>query len=140
MDCAVCLCPTTDAVRPCDHPVCDACLHAWLARGQHTCPLCRGAVVPRAPPHKAKRVRVVDFPAPDAHAGITLADARGGGVRVVRLHGADRAARCGVRVGDVITHINGVPTRGHRAAVAVTDRATQARLPIAYTLRARWWA
>ena len=52
-------------------------------------------------------------------------------MRVGALDARDRARLCGVRVGDVITHINGIHVGDdHAAAVRLIDRATACRAPL----------
>jgi hypothetical protein len=142
-ECAACLEPTAHVVKPCGHPMCRPCLGKWIARGADSCPTCRGVLVCGVDAPAAAWKAVVDFPADDTHAGVTLThtfcdDA----VRVVRTHPSDRATVCGLRVGDVVTHINGIPVRDHERAIAIIDRATVARETLVFWLRARgrsWW-
>ena len=140
-ECVACMSPTTETLVPCGHFMCGACAMQWVVR-KPTCPVCRGVVV-ALPPTAAPTgpTVVIDFPKPSMHVGITVSDARGGGVRVVALVRKDRAMQCGMRVGDVITHINGIPVRDHRNAAAISDRATQHGIALSYTLKARrsWW-
>lgn len=133
----MCLEPTDDAARPCGHPTCAPCLHTWVARGGATCPTCRGVLTgaDAIPPPAGGDLRLA-FPPGAVHVGITLADSVAG-VRVTRLHPTDLGLACGLRVGDVVTHINGLPMRGHTGAIAVIDRATRYREPLTFALRPR---
>ena len=133
-ECAVCFEATAARLAPCAHAVCAACAGAWLDAGRRTCPLCRQLVVahPRhAGPGARDRVILFDE---GTHAGVTLT-AHARGVRVSALDPRDRARASGVRVGDVITHVNGLAVGAdHAAAVALVDRATACRAPLACTI------
>ena len=69
-------------------------------------------------------------------AGITLAnsDDGGPGCKVSRVNPLDMAYRCGLRVGDVIVALNGVPTTSHDQAIALINAATLASRPVRCTL------
>ena len=135
-ECAVCFEPTAARLAPCAHAVCAACAGAWLDAGHRECPLCRQAVVAH-PSHAGARAGdvVIRFDE-GTHAGVTLTACARGGVRVGALDARDRARLCGVRVGDVITHINGIHVGDdHAAAVRLIDRATACRAPLACAVR-----
>ena len=134
-ECSVCLEPTPHALQPCAHAMCPACARAWFARDRcRTCPVCRQLVVELAfDAESPDDVIRVDFPREACHAGITFAN-HARGVRVLRVDARDRAAACGIRAGHVLSHINGIAVQDHIMAAAVTDRATEARYPLVYTL------
>lgn len=144
--CVVCLEPTANAVRPCHHAVCETCIDAWLARGHPTCPTCRGTlvaarVVPIVPLRGTVHLDVDG--AKGAHAGLTLACGLVPGSVVVKcVMKTDRGAASGMRPGDVITHLNGMPVHDHASAVAVVDRATDLGTSLVCTVARRsrpWW-
>ena len=93
-------------------------------------------------------VRKIDFESAGQHVGITLANTtRFGndvGVRVLRLDANDRAFTCGVCVGDVITHINGIRVLSHSDAILVIQRATEIGASMELTIlkyhRSKWSA
>ena len=61
-----------------------------------------------------------------ARAGITLRTCIGRpGVVVADLVVADSAYKCGLRVGDVLVNMNGVPCRSHRQCVALIDKLSK---------------
>jgi hypothetical protein len=127
-DCCVCFHAAAAApLRPCGHWMCGACVDRWVAQGHVSCPVCRGVLVahpaPGTPPRGGRRVRI-EYAGGGGreHVGVTLATCVGG-VRVRATHPADRARASGVRVGDVYTHLNGLPVRDHAAAIAIVDRA-----------------
>ena len=70
--------------------------------------------------------------------GITLANTTRTssvvGVRVVHVNANDRASKCGVRAGDVITHINGVGVTSHVNAIHIVQRATDIGAAMDFTL------
>ena len=80
------------------------------------CPLCRGAIlaadaVEEDGPTEGTKEIALDFSAhPAVHAGVTLGNAPYG-VRVLHLHPDDEAVASGLRVGDVITHVDTRPSK-----------------------------
>lgn len=140
-ECSVCFGPTTNAVRPCQHPVCVACLSEWFGRSL-SCPVCRGIPVASPTFDAAQCVRSMDTVTIHAadkagpyHTGVTLSSDPCGGVRVVRLCPPDRAKACGLRIGDVITTLNGIVVNDHTSAVALIDRASAHSVDILCGLR-----
>lgn len=134
MSCNVCLEDTDGLVQPCNHPLCATCAAEWLSRNP-TCPICRSVVVGIVPCGEGEKVRLIAF-APNCHVGITLKN-KENGVCVVRTHPHDLARKCGVRVGDVITHINGIPTRHHVNAISIVNHATYLQYPLLCRVRPR---
>jgi len=109
---------------------------------------------PMTPPPLREQVRGGFAPSGDAsppsehpppsplHAGITLAplsaaeraatkriagDATSAGVRVKHVMKGDAADVAGIRRNDILTHINGLPCRGHEQAVCMLDVARRTR-------------
>lgn len=119
MECAACYMPTTGSVVPCGHLLCHACAQRWLAI-RPTCPVCRSVVV-MVRPHTSRgssKFLVLTH----GHAGVTLANAPAG-VAVTRVNPRDMAWKSGLRRGDVLTHMNGVPLKTHENAVKIIERA-----------------
>lgn len=153
-ECAVCFQSTTDTLAPCSHPVCATCAEKWFVAQNHVeCPLCRGVVV-KIPTKDdtlnttrrgvTTKTVLLDNNRHEAdseehhqcHVGFTLSDAWSTeGVRVVRLHPNDEAISCGIRIGDVITHMNGLPVHHHQTAVAIADRAANTRTNLICTVK-----
>lgn len=131
MECAVCLAETNRHLEPCRHAMCADCAMQWLPR-QPTCPLCRKTVVEFGTPVGSKTIRLGR---PSEHAGITFKNVDGG-VQVVRTRWRDMACKCGVRTGDVFTHLNGVPVKHHSHAVQIVDCATVLCRDVVCTARA----
>ena len=137
MECCACLEPTSMALAPCGHPICGACAARWLDT-RITCPTCRGVVAlhPSAP--LAPGI-CIDFHEDGEHVGVTFTSRLSAGVRVSRLDGNDRGRKCGLRVGHVITHINGLRIADPDGAARIVDRATEHKLPIHCALRTPPW-
>ena len=121
-ECCVCfegmVSPVT--LTPCGHRLCTGCVdRAILTRGMG-CPLCRQTVigVDAVPPPNAVPIRL----GAGAHAGITVSDHRHG-VYVRNVKRNDMAYRCGIRVGNVLTYVGGLPAVHHRDVVAQFDEA-----------------
>ena len=135
-ECMACMQPTDGTLTPCKHSMCASCALQWVQR-KETCPMCRGVILalPGPPP---RNTVLIDIPKPCMHVGITVRTSETGrGVRVVSLDPNDRAKKCGLRKGDVITHLNGIPVRDHRIAVAITNGATQCGVSLHCTLQRR---
>lgn len=141
-ECPVCLEETheDEATRllPCKHAVCAACTLRLHAACVDRCPLCRKEIA---------GIEVLETASDDdsdvlefcvgngTHAGITLANAAatsegGSAVRVVALAERDAAFAAHLRVGDLITHVNGIPATQHRMAVNIIDASTRHALPV----------
>lgn len=152
-ECMVCMETTGDTLAPCSHPICSACAKRWFATSQPRCPTCREVVV-RVPGLQAAEERrkhstlliALKRNDDDAssgwrhHVGLTVKN-HGPGVRVTALHPRDKGLACGLRVGDVITHLNGIAVRDHATAVSVVDRATAAGIDLECVVHhnPRWW-
>lgn len=138
-ECHVCLQECSSSLAPCGHTLCAACARKWFARSP-TCPYCRTTPV-AMPDHDPNNDEwLVDVP-PDTHLGLTLGSDNMG-VRVLRLTRWDRAHRSGLRVGDVVTHVNGIEVRTDKAAISVMNCAVKhtARVYLALARpRRRWW-
>lgn len=143
MQCPVCLECTVDRTVPCAHALCDACAEAWMRRGHHTCPTCRTPIVnmtSRPVEDVGGGVRILFDATGGAqeHLGITLtASSMCAGVRITRLDRRDLAHRAGLRIGEVITHINSRPMTDHKVAIDVMETARVARVSLC--LRVRRW-
>lgn len=98
--------------------------------------MCRTVVLGEA--DRSSNLRITFLP--DTHAGVTLRNAGNGhGVVVSKLTRGDRAVVCGLRVGDRITHVNGIRVCQHRDAVAMFDQATRLRAELCLRVRRTRW-
>lgn len=137
-ECPVCFHPfsarTAVCVQPCMHRFCAECVDRIMCTSGGMCALCRGTIVGVAdvPVYDGTRVITVGG---GKYAGVTLTNATDG-VRVVDLKPCDEAAKH-LRVGDVITHLNGVAAIHHRIAVAQIDAATDHAIPLRVQLQRR---
>lgn len=122
LECTVCFEPTEHVLWPCGHHMCPACTERWWRRST-TCPVCRQAFLPKLPNPDPCHVVILRFSQQRDHAGIRLTRHRGGKLRVTWLHCQDLSYRCGLRKGDVVTHINGVQVSDPDIAVRMLDVA-----------------
>ena len=143
-DCPICLesLEGETVLLSCTHVLHAACLTKYLQREDlGRCPLCRQTFYVTSPPidPAARSSRTIRYGTPTPHAGITVVDAPRG-ARIQRIQRADSGATCGLRVGDVLTHLNGIPCRGHAHCVAVVDAAMLHRTDVMCTVtRPRRW-
>ena len=146
-ECCVCFEETKDTVVPCRHPVCRTCMESWLSRLEEpTCPACRGVVVQSPVDFECLQLSTdckdasfsvtVDFPTDGSHVGVTFSNVDGG-VRVRAIHECDRGAQCGLKQGDVVTHINGLVVKNHHTAIAIVNRATSFKVPLQFVVSSR---
>jgi hypothetical protein len=128
--------------------MCAHCSQRWFVTHAPLCPTCRTVLVgmPHVDPvrdgPKRRRRICITFPEPDSKVGVTVRNHPPGGVRVVALETIDdaMAIRCGVRMGDVITHLNGIPVNEHSIAAQAFDRAAQTRTDVVCAIRrVPWW-
>lgn len=147
-ECVVCYEPTCHYVRPCDHRVCEDCARRWVERSIR-CPVCRSTLVAfTSPTHDAPTAAattiVVHVPlAAASHVGVSLMNNdTGGGVRITHVRPQDLGACHGLRKGQVITHLNGIPVSNHVSAVEIVNAACKHGIDLACTIalppRRRW--
>ena len=149
-DCAICSGPMTDPAvgGGCAHHFCAPCYESWIAV-RASCPTCRAPVwsitrdpefakligvecshaptPPPPPPSSANPpisngTRLVRLPGP---AGLTITNSSAGCLvtKVVRGNGGDAA---GIKVGDLITAVNGTAVRDHQVCVEFIERRCRA--------------
>ena len=138
-ECPVCLeetsCDDRTFLLPCRHTVCAACTARLHAACVDRCPLCREQImgVDVAAIDEEDGDDVLEFSVGHGvHAGITLTnlDASSSGVRVVALMEHDAAFAANLHVGDIITHVNGIPATQHRRVVDIINASTRHALPV----------
>ena len=130
-ECPICLerisSLTSRKVLSCGHSFCSqGCFLKSLKAMKGRCSLCRGWVVDCDP--NLDTLVSTAFPAvmdlsEGKHAGMTLGNHRSGGVEVRKLTKGDEGYTT-FKVGDVLTHLNGIPVFNHEHAVAVIEHAT----------------
>ena len=152
-ECAICCSPIEAAATgACHHHFCFLCLARWCeaaadearARAWPGCPKCRapvtslrldpefdaavGAARSGALAERSVRLDLSD----GAPAGITLeARDRRPGLRVAALADGDAGRRCGLRVGDAIACLDGLPCETPKRAIALVNAATRDRSVVA---------
>ena len=131
MECVVCFTDTSYRTIPCAHPLCSDCIKSWMQKGRVTCPVCRGTFVGHTSTPKCKNDLVISFSSGPPHAGVTFADHSDGGVKLIKLDEKDQGKACGLRVGDRITHLNGLAIHDHKSAIAMVQKATDKRIDVA---------
>ena len=134
-NCVVCFEPTDAVLEPCRHVLCGNCAGRWLPRSP-TCPACRRVVVSAPLPAVCPDGALTVVPSPRLPLGITLANAPGG-TRIVRLVREDEGWRCGLRPGDLVTHVNQIPVQDHGNAVRIIEAATGCGAPTVLHVRRR---
>ena len=133
MDDVCCICfdaPTNTKLIPCNHQFCKYCIQKSIEK-KVTCPLCRTLVLD-IPDLRDNLVeyKTITFQE-NTFAGITLSNMNlKNAVKVKSLHSKDRAKMCGVRRGDVIKSLNGIPCKDHTEAIALINGCTNSKLNI----------
>lgn len=130
-ECVVCCDAVPRTIGPCMHTVmCETCLARWFQTSP-TCSLCRQDSYGLVEPPSAKTYMTIPLPE-GTYAGITVANSTAG-VRINSLHPNDRCAAYGLRRGDVVTQINGLPCTNHIFAVRMINAADRANADIYLT-------
>ena len=136
-ECPICMEFGTELSTNCGHGFCDTCFEQLMTYSRK-CPICRQTVLSVHPylPSSRDIFIPMDTDAPN-HVGITVTTRALGGVRVTRVNRNDAAHRCGIRSGDVIFRINGIPSVSHDEAVFLMNSATQSKTSMYVTVRRR---
>jgi hypothetical protein len=117
---------TSHKVLSCGHSFCSqGCLLKSLKAMQGRCCLCRGWVVdcyPRLDVLVPTGYPVILDLSAGKHAGMMLVNHKCG-VEVKKLTRGDEGCTT-FRIGDVLTHMNGVPVLSHEHAVSIIQHAT----------------
>lgn len=127
MDCVICYESTEDAILPCQHAVCKTCAGRWFSR-KVICPMCMQ--IPAAYPLEdvcefmGKHVFITQSPI-----GLAVSHSRG---RVVVKHVKRKqfAYKSGLRKGDVIHSVNGIPVKTHSDTISIINRAEDSKISI----------
>lgn len=147
--CGVCLEPLasdTCTLRPCNHTFCAECIKRLLDWKLSKCPMCRAVPVglhgsDRKEEDKMAAATVLLSPSRERGrlVGITFSNTTFRGrhaVCVVRTRPNALACGGGLRRGDVVLSINGLPTVCHEQAVAIVEAATDRGEPMSLSTTA----
>ena len=132
-DICCCICfdaPPNTKLIPCNHQFCKNCTKKLIEK-KVTCPLCR-ALILDIPSLRNTIVayKTITFQE-NTFAGITLSNMIfKNAVKVTSLHSKDRAKICGIRRGDVIKSLNGIPCKDHTEAISIINGCTNYNLSI----------
>lgn len=135
-ECVVCYYDTSNTLDPCNHRVCRDCIGKWFSRkvDAATCPVCRGDVGRAGLRPLCGGTSVVVTFASGGHAGITYTTKSNGETRLTSLKSGDRGSECGLVVGDVVTHLNGIQVNSSTKAARITNVCSSHRLDMVVTL------
>ena len=126
MECCSCFEETDSTLSPCKHPLCEQCSQKWLSKVP-TCPFCRGSVLSLSLfQEECVDTKTISLHEEGSHAGITVSDVEGG-VLLRNVFSGDMASRCGLKRGETITHMNGIPVTSHFNAARIVNTCTEAR-------------
>mgnify|MGYP003881751031 CR=1 FL=1 len=153
--CVVCFNETSEFLVPCAHTICRSCALEWLSRTS-TCPMCRADVASPSSTlanttlhsNRSLKVRLLCIPvskkASSTHLGMTVSRGSTGGIRgvcVIRLDPKDMAKAAGLRVGDLITHVNDIRVTEHEDAIRILECAKRHAVPVMLQVaspRSKW--
>ena len=146
IDCSICCSIMTNPSigGSCAHHFCEDCLYEWMARGKYSCPTCRSPLTaitrdaefaefcgcPTSPSKHRTSKGTAESPPEHRRdvmlcppTGLWLANsASGNGAVIVKVKSGCGAYRAKMRVGDIITRINGVEVRDHKTAIKLIER------------------
>ena len=129
MECCICFQQTTNWVAPCQHLMCEPCALKWFHTKANSCPMCRGIVLSPAPTPRVVGPGIKIVCTPSGTLGVVV-ESHARGVKVLTVDKAGDAYACGLRKGDVVTHMNAIPLRSTEQAVDMLDRAKDCSYPL----------
>ena len=141
MECGICLQTIINScVSSCIHHFCYECMIKWCKHSNH-CPKCRSFiyelhfdpefdVINGALDIEIENINInhkkIYLKLPEnTLAGITLKNNRGPGVIISKLSLNGQAKLIGLKVGDIILFMNGVPCRNHEQSINIINEATK---------------
>ena len=128
-ECCVCFEDTQHRLLPCNHDVCQTCLEKLWKMKKTLCPMCKQVICQNNVYNVDKRNIIIRFEN-KAFAGITLRDMKDG-VIISKIQKYDSCYTSGLRVGQVITHINGLPCDvGHYNICQIFETASKKKLDL----------
>lgn len=131
--CVACFNVTENMLMPCGHPMCETCAIKWLKR-KPVCPTCRQIVLTIVPcTHVPEHSNIIQPADNGEHIGITLSS-HSKGLVVTRITRSSQTHISGIRRGDTVTHLNGIPQNKHAHAIALIDCANRCKTPVKCTV------
>lgn len=130
-DCCICYRECHEVLQPCGHSLCIECAKRWFVKSP-SCPMCRSPVVHLnglLQETTTHNLVVIVFPSRNMHVGITLSSCNGK-LHVDRVKKKDLGFKCGLRRGNLITHINGIAIHDHSVAVQMIEAAKARAIPL----------
>ena len=131
--CVACFTVTENTLMPCGHPMCETCAIKWLKQ-KPLCPTCRRVVLTIVPcTHIPKHSQIIQPAGNGTHVGITLSS-HSKGLVVTRVRRKSQTSISGIRRGDIVTHLNGIPQNKHANAIAIINCSTRCQVPVTCTV------
>ena len=131
-ECCVCYDDTQHRLLPCNHSVCQTCFEKLWKMKKTSCPMCKQVICHHSMYNSAKKNSRVTFD--KEFAGITIRDIRDG-VLISKLVKYDSCYTSGLRVGHIITHVNGLPCNvGHYNICQIFETASKKKINLELTL------
>jgi predicted metalloprotease with PDZ domain len=137
--CVACFNSTENIVMPCGHPMCETCAIKWLQR-KPVCPTCQHIVLTIVPcTHVPEHSKIIQPANNGEHIGISLSS-HSKGLKVTRVTRRSQTHSSGIRQGDIVTHLNGIPHNKQAHAIALIDCANRCKTPVKCTvLKENFW-
>ena len=148
MECSICFKKIENScIGSCTHHFCYICLTHWCYMGGIKCPICQlpiheirldrefdminGSV---STPIRNDFLKKITIQFSGIKPGITLVKNTGPGVKIYKLNKYDQCYLSGLREGDIIMFINGVPCVNHKDVVFIIDNSFMSKKSISFEL------
>ena len=137
MECSICFKKIENScIGSCTHHFCYVCLTHWCYMGGIKCPICQTPIyeirldrefdmINGSPstPINAEFLKKINVQFSSIKPGITLVKNKGPGVKIKSLKHNEQCYLSGLREGDIIMFIGGVPCVNHKDVVFIIDNA-----------------
>ena len=138
-ECPICMdAPGSVRLQPCRHGFCARCLERAAPRYSSRCAVCRTTVVVapgETAPTRCKNATVVHVGTSRWHPGISLRHGPGNASTITDLMVDDACFRAGLRVGDAVLSLNGIPVGDARHATDIFDTAHKHAMDVVCVVR-----
>ena len=122
-ECVVCYEMTTDRVVPCNHTICASCARSWFTR-RVVCPLCLQLPCKLVTSDGGDETDVF-FDRPPIGVTVTTRS------NEVIVKAVQRSAfKKGIRVGDIVRHVNDIPVTRHTDVISIVQNCEKHNLSI----------